>query len=283
MHIHSGIRTALAVLGLSAGLFICSALWADTDVCSDPEVAKKGQCRSESVLYRKNGQVRNATLATVTTGYKRAYDVIEPVQIYFLRIADGEHIALASFPPARSHAPRLIYEQLGRPVPVGGGLARTNPASFFYDRLIEEFSGQFCAVYQMKAPFVGEFVDCDGRGNPGGKLGYMPGIITPSEASRSVCDFVATETSQRCDNHSVGVIYNAMQRDPDGQVYYLVVSRRRIRAFPELKEMTSYGSSIPVEYEERTYRVEANNGELSLLSQSSMLCSTTCEPLPEVK
>jgi hypothetical protein len=269
-----------ALLGLCAGVVV-SALAHGDDACTAADLAhvKKEHCRSEAILYRSNGQVINAALVTVVTGWKRSYDVISPILVYYLQVGGNRLIALNSFPLVRSSAPRRIYEQLEYGAEPAGGLARINP-NVFYDRLIEQLSGQYCIVYQMKSPFTGEFIDCDGQGAPGGKLGYLPGTVTAREASRKVCNFVANETSQRCENNGVGVLYNSIQREADGHLYYHVVARRRVRAFPELIEKTNYGSSVPVEYEERTYRVDSKSGDLSLLGRTSMLCSTSCKPLP---
>jgi len=252
------------------------------DLCAHPElmlVAKGAHCRGEPILYRLNGRTEAAELATVTTGYRRDFDVMSPLLIYFLRTPDGKVIPLGAFPPARSHAPSRIYQQLQYNPALGGGLARTN-ASNFYDRLIEKGSDQYCMVYRMKSPFTGEFYDCDGQANPGGRIGYAPATIAPADAGRRICELVAAETSQVCGNNSVEVIHNSLQRDADGHVSYRIVPRRRIRDYPELKETTSYGYSVPVEYEQRTYALDSSTGKVSFLGRESMLCGEKCKPLP---
>jgi hypothetical protein len=272
----------LTAAALTAALLASPAFSADGDLCRDPKVmrpTRRAPCRSEPILYRVDGNVGDAALAVVTTGFRREYDTGYPVLAHFLRTPEGEVIVLGAFPPSRSViAQHRIYEQLGYNVAYGGGTARTDQ-SLFYDRLIERMSDAYCLVYRMRTPFVGEFHDCNGAGRPGGEVGYAPGTITVTAAGKAACGVVAAETGRRCETNGVEVIYNAIRRDADGRLHYRVVTRRQLRSFPALKEKTSYGWATPTEYEERTYRIDASDGRVSLLDKS-VKCTPRCKPLP---
>jgi hypothetical protein len=260
----------------------CGSATAFSDLCKDPELLHQTpvkDCRSERVLYRSNGVTDHATIAAVVTGYQRRHDVISRNVAYFVRLPSGQLVRADNLPYPSDYtilpAQRRILQLLG----IGPQSAAWND---LYDRIVEEASSQFCMIYRMKPPFVGEIQDCDGR-NPQGSVAYAPQAISAREASRTICRLIESETSQPCGNNSVSIISTRFVRDGDGGAHYRLVARRRIREYPELKETTSYGSSIPVEYDERTYRFHIGTGQISLLSQSALLCSSRCRPMTELK
>ena len=268
-------RPVLAALAIG----VCGTATGALDLCKEPlviETARAG-CRSEAILFRANGITSSASLVVVTTAYKRDYDVLSPILVYFLRRPDGDVVRLDKLPYSgdytQTYAQRQIRERLG----FSPGAIDPNS---LYDRLIEELSGRYCMIFRMKSPFSGEIQDCDGGPNTKGSAEYEAGIITASQASRLICEHIQQETSQACGNNSVGIISNVFLRDREANISYRLVSRRTVKAYPELKETTSYGSSIPVEYDERIYELNARTGQISLLRQSAMLCgSGGCKPI----
>ena len=233
-------------------------------------------CRSSQYLYRSEGTVRRISVARISTGIGIQGDVAWETFQYFLRTPEGQVINLGDFPPIRVND--SVYERIGYALAWGGGLVGTD-SSIFCDRIIERHLDRYCMIYRMKGVFIGEFRDCDGR-NLEGTASYKPGVITQREAATRLCNRISAETSQPCEWSSISIIGNALLRAPDGSYQYHLVARRRVREYPELKETTGGISNVPVEYDERTYRMDARTGGLSLVHEEAKLCGATCKPLP---
>jgi len=246
------------------------------DICAEPTVIAhaKGSCRTYDVVFRANEKVEAATLASVVTELIRDYDVMYPAVRYFLREPDGRLVDLGAFRPARGAGALEVYEQLGYRLASAGGLVRTNPDDF-YERLLERSDGKYCVVYRMKHPLVGELKDCDGAAKPSGSVGYAAGVVTWLEAVRRVC--LLRYLERQCRDGPGGVETNAIRRDSNGRMYYLIASTYLLRSYPDRKIDGEGPVSIPGDSDRSTYHLDAESGSLELIKQETVYCDgRTC-------
>ncbi|APV50068.1 hypothetical protein BWI17_10445 [Betaproteobacteria bacterium GR16-43] len=215
------------------------------------------ECRASRILFRTEGRVDTATLAILGANARS--------RTFFLQTPEGELIPLG---PMRA----LVQDQRGRVVrELGLGESNAGPSSRLFDALLEKAANGYCVVYRMKPPYSGEFKDCDGAGNPGGAIGYAPGITTAKGAFKAVCDLVAGP-DKPCTSDGVQVMAPEVQYDPNGAMYYAIRTVERVGTFLDRKS----------QYEVRNYRVDAQGGVVTLLRKSAEECTvgSTCTPLP---
>ena len=231
------------------------------DPCSNAEVLRVArdpvECRVTRVAHRAGGREGYATLATVATqGRSRSH---------FLQTAEGELIALGPMPAlARGQHVRIIRE-------LGIGESNAGPASRLFDVVLEKAANGYCVAYRLKPPYAGELKDCDGSGNPGGKVGYAEGITSARGAHRAVCDLVAG-AGKPCRSDGVQVMAPEVQYEPSGSMYYTIRTVERLGTFLDRKS----------QYEVRSYRVDSEGGAVRLLNKSAEDCTGNgaCTPLP---
>jgi hypothetical protein len=136
----------------------------------------------------------------------------------------------------------------------------------------------FCVVYQMRHPFAGRGVDCGGEGGSLEGVGYAPGTTAARVAEQKVCALVAADLSRKCETNDVALESHYARRDQDGAFRYGVTIHYRLKSYPQLIEVRPGVSNIPVVYGEKTYEVDAQTGELQLLSNREKFCAFECVP-----
>jgi hypothetical protein len=197
--------------------------------------------------------------------------LIEQTTTFALRAKTGKIERLKVFPYFSDAHPyisaTLGFQQFG-----------VDPNIMYESKVVEMVDNRYCATYIGKFPFAGETTDCGDRRPFRNTMRYADGVTSASDARKHVCSIVETETSNVCGGSSGGVYSNELTRTHHGMSYKLM-ARIRVRAYPELEEKTSYGSSTPVEYDKRIYDVRLT-GEVTLMEQSRILCgSRGCKPL----
>ncbi len=115
--------------------------------------AKSGlrACGLEKVLYRSAGKIVEATLASQPYGWEKHGDSVHMTSLYFLDVPGEGLAALGEFKHRYGATEQRFREQLE---------LTWNEARKSYDVLIERRNDQFCAIYRMKSPYVGELASC---------------------------------------------------------------------------------------------------------------------------
>jgi hypothetical protein len=259
-----------ALVGLA--LIVCVSTHAD-DLCQAKEVRKIKQesCQASLLPYRNGVEITIIEVATIATGWKTDFDLLEQTIAFAVRTKTGKIERLRVFPYFSDAHPyisaTLGFQQFG-----------VDPNIMYESTMVEMVDNRYCATYIGKFPFAGEATDCGDRKPFRNTMHYADGVTSASDARKRICSIVEAETSDVCGGSSGGVYSNVLTRSVDGLSYKLM-ARIRVRAYPELEQKTSYGSSTPVEYDKRIYEVGLT-GDVTLLEQSRILCgSRGCKPL----
>lgn len=231
-------------------------------------------CQAKPILYRSPSGTKQIEYAIIRSKRIKNDDMFFQSYIYFLHLPDGKIIPLDSFSPAKG-LPLNIFSELGYDRTSAGDLNGADESVFHQEKYLEIDDQRVCLVFRMKDPFIGEMKYCNDSRDFQGKAAYAPGTVTIDEAKERVCSLAAQELSLTCANSMVEISKFAPRRSPDDRLYYLIESRGRLRSHPSLTYSEGSVTHVPVEYDVRTYRVNAIGGETTIIKHTpSSFCGS---------
>lgn len=258
-------------MSIRLGVFVAAILAATSarsaDLCHDPRIPapqqvpapKQEQCETYTLPFWDGKSEQTVSIAKITVGWVWDYDVGYPQYEQFLQLPGGEIESLGPFPQENSFkADMFLFEKLGISPAYAGGSAGFKYA-LIYARRLERIGGLYCLTYQMKLPFQGTYSDCGGRTVISDKFGYVDGAVSWRDAIGKACARTAADTGRKCANNDVDPLFNDLEQDANGVVFYGVALRRRVSP-------PSTGPG-PVDYDYFIYRVELMGGAVTLLKQ----------------
>lgn len=244
------------------------------NTCADKTIQKKkvknfDSCFLKQVAIERNGGEEVATLITL-----QDYIIVSggsQGSQYFLKFRDGNPIELrdGAILFEQNWTLGYVLSELKIHAATAGGTGFMQENWFFKKSLMIDEYGKLCIKHSMLSPFSGVALHCTGE-RPKGHISYLSGAITWADASEKICKLIAEDTKQKCERNNVYVTQNLVRRSEDGRFYYQITSQRFVRSFPELKKKTSYGWAIPVEYENRTYKIDALDGAITHIETSTI-------------
>jgi hypothetical protein len=168
------------------------------------------------------GQLVTRILKSVMDG-----DTSRPEQEHFL-VLPGERPI-----PFRAHRSVPVESRVLRELQISpayaGGTAGMDMAVFFTS-YIRRVATEYCNVYEMRRPFVGELSDCYGRESQ--TVDYAKGTVTWRQAAQLACERAALEHPPLLcpSNEAVGALFNLVERSSSGELFYIVALLVAMRA-----------------------------------------------------
>jgi hypothetical protein len=236
---------------------ISSSAQAD-ELCQIKQVKriKQQSCESRVLPYRDGSELTTIEVAAVGTGWKAASpDLLESTFVYVVRTRAGKIERLKQFPYF---------------APVHRMIASVQGGQAYDSKFVERVGDKYCATYVGTFPFTGQLTDCGDLDPASNTLRYGDGVTSAEDAFKLICAIVESETRDKCGSNAGGVYARELVMTAPGQFVHRLKARIRVRAYPELERKTSYGSTIPVEYDERMYEVGLK-GEVTLIEQCRTL------------
>lgn len=239
-----------------------------TEDVNQNKLPKKEMCNEYFTYFMDSNELKKIKYAKILYEEGWNEDVYTYKYIYVLRLPDEKIVRLNKLTPTTS-IPLEIYSKLNYDVAKGGGLVRTNENVFINKKYFSHKGGKICLNFEMKYPFSGKFINCDGQIKIIEEIWHSHGTLSIKDAELMVCSEVFNDLKIPCGNNQTIIIGFAASRDQNDSLIYTIQSRSTIRSHPELTctERTPSGwiTSTPVEHDVRTYSINAVDGKVVLL------------------
>lgn len=219
-------------------LIVPSSSAAQADFCDDPrivaEIAKfkptiqngfsvgRPGCFVRTTPFREANGIRTIPLAWVVRTARWDYDLLAIEYDVFALVPDDQILNLGHFraiPAPSMRAEAYSLERLDIEASRAGGTAGF-PFDLIFSHVLERRESGLCVVYTMKAPFRGEFLDCNGYDEPTGDVGYDEGIISWSEAREISCQQLKMTTGKPCGTPYNQALHTYLVQYETGNLYW---------------------------------------------------------------
>lgn len=254
------------------------------ELCNDREVKrisienvnqskspKQEICSEGFTYFKQSNELIKIKYAKILYEEGLNEDVYVKKYINVLKLPGEGIVKLNKLTPATS-IPWEIYSILNYDVARGGGLVRTDENVFINKKYFSREGSKLCLNFEMKYPFIGKFINCDGQIKVIEEIWHSPSTISITDAELMVCSEVFDNLKIPCGNNQTDIMGFAASRDDNDSLIYTIQSRSTIRSHPELTctERTPSGwiTSTPVEHDVRTYSINAVNGKVILLKHN---------------
>ncbi len=216
---------------LSVLFLMCSVSAAiANDLCVESGLASispRKDCRTIEVkLLDGNGEHTVKMAQAFKEMYRHDTDRFHTAYNFAVQTPDGEIFFLGEFKPWGTSLFQLIWSDALGMRRIYSATASIRGDELF-ERMLHRENGQFCVLYKMKQPFLGEAQDCSGDfhahiRNFSHNIGVQLGVLAPSEAWLEACKVFLNGKTEYCRENYVNHSATIVLRTDGGNLKYVV-------------------------------------------------------------